>query len=105
MFFTGASSYNIPATPLTEVREYLQQAETTKNRIEHSAYLSALFNIPTEPKNGSTIFFPYLDFMTWAPVYSSLTLRFYFMYFAQQSSLQKMTAVVVLMKETEEDSL
>ena len=62
VFFTGTSSYNIP--PLTDVREYLQQAETTKNRIERSTYLSALFNIPTEPKSGSTIFFPYLDFMT-----------------------------------------
>ena len=64
VFFTGTSSYSIPSTPLTDVREYLQQAETTKNRIERSTYLSALFNIPTEPKSGSTIFFPYLDFMT-----------------------------------------
>ena len=39
VFFTGTSSYNIPSTPLTDVREYLQQAETTKNRIERSTYL------------------------------------------------------------------
>ena len=60
VFLTGTSSYTIPTIPLTDVREYLQQAQTTKNRIERSSYAVCLLYSSFLPNQKAVLQYSFL---------------------------------------------